>query len=219
MATQRRHSPRQQQRQQKILEFVREFLDDNGYPPTIRDICHGCGISSTSVVDYNLKILEGEGFLRRDREVSRGIELVGQGISRSRNLLRVPVLGNIAAGIPIDIPDPATWDLDGDVVEVDPSFVRGKALVFALRVKGHSMIDALIDDGDLVFLEPAEKAETGQIIAARLTEQNETTLKKFYQEGPRIRLQPCNPTMDPIYVDADKVQIHGRLLTVMRGIA
>lgn len=205
-------------RQQAILTFIERFLDDNDYPPTIRDIQSELGISSTSVVDYNLKALETRGLIRRNSKISRGIELVSRGGSR-RNVVSIPVIGQIAAGLPIPVPG----DLEGsDVTEqvelgsdLVPSSGQG---LFALRVKGHSMVDALINDGDVVVLRQQETCENGETVAVWLKDQRETTLKKFYLEGDRVRLQPANMTMDPIYTDAENVAVQGRLVTVVRSV-
>lgn len=203
-------------KQQQILEFVSGFLDEKEYPPSIRDIQIGCGISSTSVVDYNLRKLEDKGLIRRDREVSRGIELLGPRARRLKTV-DVPVLGAIAAGQPIPVPSSDRWAADvEDTITVTEDMVRGKPNVFALRVKGTSMIDDLIDDGDIVFLEPAQSARDGDRVAVWLKDRSEVTLKRFYHEGSRVRLQPANSTMAPIYTDPDNVEIQGRFITSIR---
>ena len=205
-------------RQQAILQFIEHFLDENDYPPTIRDIQSELDISSTSVVDYNLKALEARGLIRRNSKISRGIELVNRGVSR-RNVVAIPVIGQIAAGLPIPVPG----DLEGsdatESVELGASLVpnSGQGL-FALRVKGHSMVDALINDGDVVVLRQQETCENGETVAVWLKDERETTLKRFYLEGDRVRLQPANTSMDPIYTPADNVEVQGRLVTVLRSI-
>jgi len=206
-------------KQEKILNFMRQFLDENAYPPSIRDIQHGCGISSTSVVDYNLKALENMGLIRRDREVSRAIEVLGH--RRNGNgIVSVPVVGQIAAGAPIDVPESGASVPDSsETIEVSERLLYGRDNVFALRVKGTSMIDALINDGDIVVFEPTNHAENGDMVAAWLKREGETTLKKYYLEGDRVRLQPMNTTMAPIYSAADNVQVQGRVLYVTRSMA
>lgn len=205
-------------RQRAILEFIEEFLLENDYPPTIRDIQRDLNISSTSVVDYNLKVLEGRNYIRRNKNISRGIELVGRGSSR-RNIVAIPVIGQIAAGLPIPVPG----DLEGsdtvETIELSSELVpeSGRDL-FALRVKGHSMVDALINDGDIVLLRRQETCENGETVAVWLKEEKETTLKRFYVEGERVRLQPANVTMEPIYTATDNVEIQGKLVTVVRSI-
>jgi repressor LexA len=203
-------------RQREILDFIELFLEDNDYPPTIRDIQGELGISSTSVVDYNLRVLEQRNMIRRNSKISRGIELVARSGVR-RNVVAIPVIGQIAAGLPIPVPG----DLEGsdvaETVELGSDLVpdHGRNL-FALRVKGLSMVDALINDGDVVVLRRQETCENGETVAVWLKDQRETTLKRFYLEGDKVRLQPANATMDPIYTDAANVEIQGRLVTVVR---
>lgn len=208
-------------RQRAIMDFIEEFLGDNDYPPTIRDIQHELNISSTSVVDYNLKVLESRNYIRRNKNISRGIEVVGRSTNRrGSNIVTIPVIGQIAAGLPIPVPG----DLEGsdvvETIELSSDLVpeHGYGL-FGLRVRGLSMIDALINDGDIVLLRPQETCENGETVAVWLREQKETTLKKFYLEGDRVRLQPANSTMEPIYTRPDNVAIQGKLVTVVRSIA
>ncbi|MDA1188354.1 MAG: transcriptional repressor LexA [Chloroflexi bacterium] len=205
-------------RQKGMLEFMREFMEEHQFPPTVRDIQAGCNISSTSVVDYNLRILQNRGYLRRFADVSRGIELLGS--SRpGRDVVRVPIMGNIAAGEPLPIPGSDTWHSgEMETVDLPPFLTKGKEHVFALKVKGTSMIDALIADGDLVLLEPASRASGGEMVAARLHENNEVTLKHFFIENGMVRLQPANPLMDPIFVRADQVSVQGKVVGVVRSV-
>lgn len=203
-------------KQAQILEFLRDFIEEKDYPPSIRDIQEGCGISSTSVVDYNLRKLEEKHFIRRDREVSRGIEVLGARGRRPR-VVDVPVLGAIAAGQPIPVPTSDRWAADAeDTVTVTEDMLRGKPNVFALRVKGTSMIEDLIDDGDIVFLEPVKSADNGDRVAVWLKDRSEVTLKRIYLEGDRVRLQPANSTMKPIYTTPDNVEIQGRFISSIR---
>ena len=203
-------------KQAHILQFLQDFVEEKDYPPSIRDIQDGCSISSTSVVDYNLRKLEEKNYIRRDREVSRGIEILG---TRGRRLrvIDVPVLGTIAAGQPIPVPTSDRWAADvSDTVSVTEDMVRGRRNVFALRVKGTSMIEDLIDDGDIVFLEPAQSAQNGEKVAVWLKDRGEVTLKRFYHEGDRVRLQPANSTMEPIYTSPENVEIQGKFITSIR---
>ena len=208
-------------KQQSILSFIRDFLEQHQFPPTIRDIQYGCKISSTSVVDYNLRILQREGYLRRFADVSRGIELLGdyQVTGARRDVVSVPVFGVIAAGQPLSIPPSDTWHTE-EIDHVDlPSFLtEGKDGVFAVRVKGESMIDALIGDGDLVIMEPTNNPQTGDMVAAWLSDTEEVTLKHLYMTSGMVRLQPANATMDPIIVPADKVSVQGRVVGVIRSM-
>ena len=157
-------------RQTRILQFIQDFLDENTYPPTIRDIQTGCDISSTSVVDYNLRILQRDGYIHRESDVSRGIELLGEhAVKETQNLITIPVLGNIAAGEPMAIPTSDSWETDTlENVDLPPFLTQGKERVFALRVKGESMIDALVADGDLVLMESIEHPQSGDMVAAWL---------------------------------------------------
>ncbi len=205
-------------KQRSIFQFLEDFISEHDYPPSIRDIQNGCDISSTSVVDYNLKRLEEKGYIRRDREVSRAIELLnGQG-ERRRRTINVPLLGKIAAGLPIPTPpDTVTPGAYDDTIELTEEQTGGNDRVFALRVEGTSMIDALINDGDIVVLEPVDTCDDGEMVAVWLKDENETTLKKFFREGDRVRLQPMNSTMAPIYTRADNVEVQGRVVTAIRS--
>jgi repressor LexA len=196
-------------KQQKILDFLRRFIREKDYPPSIRDIQEACGISSTSVVDYNLKALERMGYIHRDREVSRAIELLN-GSGRRPRMISIPVVGQIAAGQPIPVPE-ASVDYS-ETVEIAEEMARGKENIYALRVKGTSMIDALVNDGDIIILEQAGSPENGEMVAAWLKSEQEATLKRFYREGDRVRLQPANEAMEPIYTDADNIEIQGKVL-------
>ena len=199
-------------KQRAILEFIRGYIGERDYPPAIRDIQQGCGISSTSVVDYNLKRLEERGYLRRDREISRAIELL-DGTGR-RRALTVPVLGKIAAGQPIPT-FPETLPEGYEQIEVTREQTRGRERAFALRVEGSSMIEDLIQDGDVVILEPADTCDDGERVAVWLREESAVTLKRLYREGGRVRLQPANAAMDPIYADAENVEVQGRVLSTI----
>lgn len=207
-------------RQQDIIGFIDCFLADRGYPPTIRDIQAGCDISSTSVVDYNLNILEREGYIRRHAEVSRGIELLIRTLA-SESPVPVPIIGQIAAGEPIPVPTPDTWDVTAasETLGIPRELTRGKEGVYALRVKGMSMVDALINDGDIVLMHYVNVVENGEMAAVWLKAEKEVTLKKVYVESDRIRLQPANSQMQPIYVAPDNVEIQGRVIAVIRQVA
>jgi repressor LexA len=205
-------------RQEAILEFIAEFFDKQGFPPTIREIGTACSISSTSVVNYNLDKLEREGYLTRSREVSRGLRLIGP-LAAPAGLVRVPLVGRIVAGEPAPVPDGDFGILGADeAIEVTRDIVTESDDLFALEVKGDSMIDELIKDGDIVIMRPHVNWHNGDTVAVWLTDREETTLKRIYKEkGGRIRLQPANPTMKPIYIDDPaSVQVQGRVVAVVR---
>jgi repressor LexA len=204
-------------RQQAIVDFVRRFWLGRGYPPSIRDIVAGCSLSSTSVADYNLKALERKGYIRRHREVSRGIELPARSAGRK---YQIPIIGQIAAGKPIPVPDNDTWDATAaaDTIEVTRDLIRGREGVYALKVKGSSMTDALINDGDIVLMQNVNVVENGEMAAVWLKAEREATLKKFYAEGSRVRLQPANSQMKALYASPDNVEIQGRVIAVIRRL-
>jgi len=206
-------------RQQKIVDFIRRFWKDYHYPPTVRDIVNGCDISSTSVVDYNLAILEREGYIKRHSGISRGIELVSNMVGEA--VRKVPVIGLIAAGKPIPVPSADTWDntASAETIEVTEDVTRGKKDIYALKVKGSSMIDALINDGDLVLMQHTNTVENGETAAVWLKAEKEATLKKVYRERSRIRLQPANSTMQPIYTSLDNVEIQGKVVAIIRRVS
>lgn len=208
------------QRQQDILKFIGRFTSDHGYPPTIREIGEAVGISSTSVVNYNLNKLEKERHIVRDLKVSRGVRLAE--MMRKPGLhevFSVPLAGFIFASQPTLVGDTPQTDPD-EFIELTRGQVPDGADLFALRVKGDSMIDALVNEGDIVVMKKADRARNGEMVAVWLTDRNETTLKYFYQENGRIRLQPANPTMSPIIVENPaQVQVQGKVVLVMRQMA
>ncbi len=223
------------ERQRFIFTFIGEYLREHGYAPSIREIKGeveraglvrtASGNTSTSVVDYNLRALEEAGYIRRDRNKSRAIELVdtnGRGRSHQA-LFNIPIAPTpIAAGSPIPVLEDLQMTRADDMVEVTGDFLGRHAShvdrLYALRVKGTSMIDALINDGDMVILEAQETAENGQTVAAWLKAEQEATLKRFYLEEGRVRLQPANSTLQPIYTDPENVEIKGRVVGVIRRL-
>jgi len=206
-------------KQRRIIRYVDHFLSEKGYPPSIRDIQRGCNISSTSVVDYNLNILESRGIISRHADISRGIRLLTK-LLGSENISTVPVIGMISAGEPIPIPTPDTWDVAAvsETIEVPLEFIRGKKDIYALRVKGTSMVDALINDGDIVLMQHVNVVENGQMAAVWLKSEKEVTLKKVYVEPDKIRLQPANSQMRPFYTRLDNIEIQGRVIAVVRQV-
>lgn len=222
-------------RQKNILQFIVSFIHEKEYPPTIREIGEKVGISSTSVVNYNLAKLENEELIARERDVSRGLsvnwpKLMALGFTPEPvreaptapvnsipiyTMLKIPVLGYIAAGEPIRVEaiDPARAE---EFVELAQGMLGAPEKLFALKVRGDSMIDASVLDGDIVILRHQETAKDGDMVAAWVEGDEETTLKYLYREGRQIRLQPANPTYQPIIRPAEKVRINGRVVSVIR---
>jgi repressor LexA len=233
----RKRSKGLSERQKKILEVIERFQEQYGYPPSIREICDKASISSTSVVNYYLEQLEEMQYIQRDRRVSRGVrvtrpleELAGavggqirQAARVVNDLLHIPMLGRIAAGQPLLIPssDFGYYDPESrvDIARSQlPPREKGENL-FALEVQGDSMIDAMVNDGDIVIMKPANEARNGEMVAIWLRDRDETTLKYFYLENGRVRLQPANPTMQPIFIDdPSNVEIKGKVVMVIRQV-
>lgn len=215
------------ERQKNILDYIQRYIQEAGRPPTIREIGQAVKISSTSVVNYNLTKLSEKGFLDRDSEVSRGLRLTrkAQAIYDSAseaigNMLRIPLLGDIVASEPVEVGHEnfASYDPE-DAIELSRTMLADNKPddLFALRVSGDSMIDAMVNDGDIVIMRQQETARNGDMVAIWLTPEDTTTLKYFYSEGNRVRLQPANPTMEPIYVDPAAVRIQGKVMMVLRN--
>jgi repressor LexA len=202
-------------RQERMIDFIRQYRSSHGYPPTVREIGAAAAISSTSVVDYNLNVLEKAGFIRRDREISRGIELLGEA-PEQLSVVAIPIVGQIAAGEPI-----VALEGQRESLALSPDLAPEGA--YALRVRGKSMIEDLIDDGDLVVVKPQETAENGEIVVALVVDgeapEGTATLKRLYRERGRIRLQPRNPDMAPIYVDPENLRVQGKVVSVIRHLS
>jgi repressor LexA len=205
---------------QRIIDAIAELTARENRPPTNRELGQYLGGKSTGHIDYHLRILRDQGKIHHDPKKSRGISLAGSnsGNGLEREPLPFPgrqvrVVGTIAAGRPIEAV------LDPDMHVTVPGSVTGDNL-FALRVKGTSMIEDLIDDGDIVVCRSQSHADDGDTVVALITsgvsETGEATLKRFYRENGLIKLQPRNATMDPIFVQPDEVMIQGKVVTVIR---
>ena len=211
----------------KVLEFMSNYQGENGRPPSIREIGEKVKISSTSVVNYYLDQLMKMGYLKRDTRVSRGLRLtnkVNEVIQLVTETLHIPILGPIAAGPLMLVPEPGIDymnDKEYNAVEIARSLLPNKERgndLYALEVKGDSMIDAMINDGDIVVMKPAQEARNGEMVAVRVND--EYTLKYFYKEKDRFRLQPANPTMKPIFLKKnDPLEINGKVVMVIRKMA
>jgi len=225
-------------RHELILKFLAKFQEENGYSPSIREIGESIDVTSTSLVDYYLKQLEEKGYISREQHISRSICLlkditqkktiadhVSDGIKEVGNmveeLLTVPVMGRIVASEPIPMPTSDVGYFDSESsIEIARSLLPSKEKVedlFALEVQGDSMIDAMVNDGDIVIMKRTQEANNGEMVAVWLDDKDQTTLKYFYKENKGIRLQPANPYMDPIMVENPaSLRIMGKVVMVIR---
>ena len=198
-------------RQKQVLDFIARFQDENGYCPSYEEIAHGLDLASLATVHKHISALETKSYLKRGFNQSRSLELAPKYLQeqrRAKPLLEVPLLGRIAAGSPVESVEQRETLNFGDFT--------GNGNAFALQVRGNSMIEDHICDGDLILLENVAEVRDGDIVVA-LVEGSETTLKRFYREASgHVRLQPANAAMKPILVAARDVQIQGRLLAVLR---
>jgi repressor LexA len=194
-------------RQREILDYLNEFIQQHGYAPSLEEIGARFSLSSLATVHKHLTNLQEKGFIRRSWNRSRSVELLP---SRSGGrAIDLPMLGFVAAGKPIEAVT------GSETISVPESLINGKRDTYVLRVKGESMIDEQIRDGDWVVVEDRKSADNGEMVIALVGGQD-ATLKKFYKENGRVRLQPANPTMPPIFVEPDGVQIQGVVVGVMR---
>ena len=234
------------ERHMKILTLLDKY-QDKGYPPSIREIGEQTDITSTSVVNYYLEQLERWGFIERDRRISRGLRVVPEkmaeigatmaapsktvvqvaheAIEAVNDFLRIPVLGRIGASLPMPVPA-SDFNYFGteEGVEIARSLLPAKKVdgLFALEVQGDSMIDAMVNDGDIVVMRKVDnntEAKNGDMVAVWLPARDETTLKYFYKETDGYRLQPANPTMQPIYINkSEQLEIRGKVVMVIRKV-
>lgn len=192
-----------QQNQQRILDFIKKEIEQKGYPPSVREICAGVGLKSTSTVHAHLNHLEEQGYIRRDSTKPRALEVIDGTQSRGRS---VPLVGRVTAGLPIlaieNIEEYLTL----------PQEMLGRDEVFCLRVQGESMIDAGILDGDIIVVREQSNAENGEIVVAMI--EDEATVKRIYYEKTCVRLQPENQFMEPIY--AENAQVIGKVVGLFR---
>ena len=226
------------ERHRKIMEFLTRFQELSGYSPSIRQIGDSIGVKSTSLIDYYLTQLQQMGIIERDQHVSRSIrvlkpifptaaqratEVVRTAANAINDLLRIPVVGRIVASAPIPVPASDLNYFDSESgVDIARSLLPAKEKVsdlFALEVSGDSMIDAMINDGDIIIMKKAQEARNGEMVAVWLDDNDETTLKYFYRETNRVRLQPANPTMGPIFIDnPERLRIMGKVVMVIRQV-
>ena len=192
-----------EENQSKILEFIRQEIEEKGYPPSVREICAAVGLKSTSTVHAHLNNLEKKGLIRRDSTKPRALELLDNSVSRGRS---VPLVGKVTAGLPIT----AIENIE-DYLTL-PQGMLGHDELFCLRVEGESMIEMGILDGDIIVVRQQENAENGEVVVAMIDD--EATVKRIYFEPTRIRLQPENSHMEPIYTD--HVQVLGKVVALFR---
>lgn len=226
-------------RHRKIMEYLTVFQDKNGYSPSIRQIGENIGVRSTSLVDYYLNYLQEMGYIVRDDHVSRSIRIlkpvhiaspmgqkspgVLQTLRSAGELLNIPIYGRIVASAPLPMPtsDLAYFDSETSI-EIARSMLPAREKtdeLFALEVDGDSMIDAMVNDGDIVVMRKSAEANNGEMVAVWLDDENSTTLKYFYREKDRIRLQPANPTMKPILVkNPASLRVMGKVVLVIRKV-
>lgn len=227
------------ERHRKIMEFLTKFQVTNGYSPSIRQIGDSINVKSTSLVDYYLNQLQEMGYVERMNRISRSIRVLqpiqpgtpitnkaGAAMKEAGSMLptlvSIPISGRIVASAPIPMPvsDLNYYDAESSV-DIARSLLPTKDIndLFALEVSGDSMIDAMVNDGDIVVMKKAESANNGEMVAVWLDDRDETTLKYFYKEADGIRLQPANPNMGPIYIQNPKsLRIMGKVVLVIRQI-
>jgi repressor LexA len=194
-------------RQREIMDYLSEFIQQHGYAPSLEEIGRRFGLSSLATVHKHLTNLQEKGFIRRAWNRSRSVELVPARVGG--RAVELPMLGYVAAGVPIEAV------VGAETIAVPENLV-GRRDTYVLRVRGDSMIDEQIRDGDFVIVEDRKTAENGEMVIA-LLRGSDVTLKKFYREaGGRVRLQPANPAVQPIFVGPDQLQVQGVVVGVMR---
>jgi repressor LexA len=231
-----RRTTRLGERHRKIMQFLTSFQETKGYSPSIREIGESINVKSTSLVDYYLRQLENMEYIRRDQNTSRSIQILrpmrsigSRMVEVAQNalgeLISLPLVGRIRAGQPIPVPPSDLNYFDAEsTVDIARSLLPAREKpgeLFALEVEGDSMIDAMINDGDIVIMKRAEEAHNGEMVAVWLDDTNETTLKYFYRDdkNKRVRLEPANPTMKPIYIDdPSRLRIMGKVVMVIRQV-
>jgi len=203
---------------EKVYRVVRSYLDQYGYAPSIREIARQLNCNSTSYIKYYLDKLQEKGLIERGERKSRSIRIKNTVPVRPAGGPSIPLLGRIQAGAPIHIPDSdlARFDEESGIEVADWMLPKNRDGLFALEVQGDSMQDAMISDGDIVILQKVGQPANGMLVAAWLKKESETTLKRFYLEKDRVRLQPANPAYQPIYADPENVEVQGQVILVIR---
>jgi len=195
-------------RQKEILDYMSSFIDERGYAPSFEEIAESFGYSSLATVHEHLSNLERKGYIRKAYNESRSVELVRPDAGAPS--IELPLLGAVAAGMPIEA-------ISGnETLAVPPDMVRRRRDNYVLRVEGNSMIEEQIRDGDYIVVQAQETAEDGQMVVALVADEAATVKKLYRESGGRVRLQPANPTMDPIFVDARELKVQGVVVGVIR---
>ncbi len=201
------------QTENQIISYIREFRLDRGFGPSLREIMIATGLGSPSNVKYHVDRLVKEGRLNMDPKLARSLSVPG-----NEGFIKVPLMGSIAAGVDFFLPDSQSAEFvdEADMIEIPESMIGRVQHPIALEVKGESMVDALIADGDIVILDYTSEAKRGDMVAAHIKSRDEFTLKHFYPEGESVRLQPANLYMEPIIEPAYDVQVVGKAVSVLR---
>lgn len=195
-------------RQKEILDYIESFIDDQGYAPSFEEIAESFGYSSLATVHEHLSNLERKGYIRKSYNESRSIEMVGRNVGVSA--IELPLLGSVAAGVPIEVIE------ENETLAVPPDMISRRRDNYVLRVEGNSMIEEQIRDGDYIVVQAQDRAEDGQMIVALVADEAATVKKLYRERDGRVRLQPANPTMAPIYAAAEDVRIQGVVVGVIR---
>lgn len=196
-------------KQREILAFIEEFVDDKGYPPTYEEIRTGLNISTKSLVNYHLEALENAALLSRSPNTPRGIRLANE-----NDTIRVPLVHEMAAN-----PSITFTELDSRaVIELTYDIVPNGQNLYAFKAQGDSLLEALINEGDIVIMQPQTQAKNGEMVAVRLIQQGQTTVRRYYRENGHVRLESDHPGLDPLIVKPDQVDIQGKVVAVIRQV-
>ena len=195
-------------KQKQMLAFIENFVGENGYPPTHEEIRAGLKISTKSLVNYHLEALEGAALLSRSPNTPRGIRLASE-----RETFSVPMTRSKTAAPPDEMPD-----INQEVIELTCDIVSNTRNLYALKVQGDSMMDALVNDGDIVVIQRQNQARNGDFVAVKLIDEDRTSLKHFYRENGHVRLQPANPLLEAVLVKPNAVQVEGKVMAIIRQV-
>jgi repressor LexA len=196
-------------KQREMLAFIEDFVAENGYPPTYEEIRIGLNISTKSLVNYHLEALENAALLTRSPNTPRGIRLKSES-----DTIRVPVLKEEVAH-----PSTALSDREAhDIIELTLDIVPDDQTLYAFKARGDSMLDALVNDGDIIIMQPQTQARNGELVAARLVKQGQTTFRRYYRENGHVRLEPDNGNIESIFVKPDEVEVQGKVVAVIRQV-